>query len=310
MWSFYEKSVIIVAMPKIIRRALYQKVAQIDDLRQFRDDFALATGLTVDFVDELDQCPQGLTPMSPLCQVIQGSESGRQFCGRTQQQLLAAAADQPACLTCDAGLHEAAVPVRVGGVVVGYLRFHGIASRQPDAAGLHRIVHLLRKADVHAEEAQLRAGFGRTPTVSPPLLQAYLRLLGMAAQQLAQRMTAYLVNPAASMPRVVEQACRAVRRRALAENIRLPDIARECGVSPSHLSRVFHHATGLTFREYVARWRAEHALNLLDGRESITRIAFDAGFQSLSQFNRVFRAVHGKSPRQVRAERRRMRTQA
>jgi AraC-like DNA-binding protein len=98
---------------------------------------------------------------------------------------------------------------------------------------------------------------------------------------------------------------KAIRKRALMLNLNLLSVARECGVSPSHLSRVFHHATGLTFREYMARFRVEHVRSMLHGtNRAISEIALDSGFQSLSQFNRVFRQVYGKSPRLVRTENR------
>jgi len=293
-------------MPKVIRHALYHKVAQHNDLRQFREDFALATNLNLAFVDDLGQSSLGVVPLSPMCERIQSCDAGKRLCQRTCSQLLAAAKGQPACLICDAGLHEAAVPVLISGIVVGYLKFAGVASQCYRGPDLHRIEHLLTKAGIPLERLDLANGLAETRIVSPALLQAYLRILSIAAQQLALRMTSHLVSPSTSMPRIVEQACRAIRRRALTEDIHLEDVARECGVSVSHLSRVFHHAAGMTFREYVARWRAEHALHLLlEGDQSITQIAFESGFQSLSQFNRVFRAVYGKSPRQMRAERRR-----
>lgn len=292
-------------MPRVIRHALYNKVINQNDLRQFREDFALAANLNLEFVDDLGQSPSGAAPLAPMCAKIQRCEAGRRLCQRTCSQLLVAARDQPGCLTCDAGLHEAAVPIRVSGIVVGYLKFAGVASQHFRGADLHRIEHLLTKAGIPLDMLDLTNTLSESRIVSPPLLQAYLRILNIAAQQLALRITAQLVSPPTSLPRIVEQACRVIRRRALTEDIHLEDVARECDVSPSHLSRVFHHAAGMTFREYVASWRAEHALHLLlEGDQSITRIAFESGFQSLSQFNRVFRAIYGKSPRQMRAERR------
>ena len=88
------------------------------------------------------------------------------------------------------------------------------------------------------------------------------------------------------------------------EDLGLPAVARHCGVSEGHLSRLFHHATGLTFREYVTQVRAEHARALvLHTSRGITEIAYESGFQSLSQFHRVFRKAYGTSPGQLRASR-------
>lgn len=94
-----------------------------------------------------------------------------------------------------------------------------------------------------------------------------------------------------------------IHREALGKDLRLKEIARQCGMSEGHLSRLFHAETGMTFSAYVARFRAEHARSLLcDKGKTITEIAFESGFQSISQFQRVFRAVFGTSPGQMRKE--------
>lgn len=81
------------------------------------------------------------------------------------------------------------------------------------------------------------------------------------------------------------------------------ELARRLDSSEGHLSRTFHRATGLRLVDYVARYRAERARVLLRGTERpITDIAFACGFQSLSQFHRVFRAQFGKRPRDIRTE--------
>ena len=68
-------------------------------------------------------------------------------------------------------------------------------------------------------------------------------------------------------------------------------------MSANYFSEKFKQATGLNFVEYVARTRVEKARNLLlNPNMRISEVAFEVGFQSLSQFNRVFRRVTGESP--------------
>jgi AraC-like DNA-binding protein len=53
----------------------------------------------------------------------------------------------------------------------------------------------------------------------------------------------------------------------------------------------------LTFTSYLARVRVEKVKNLLlDPNRRVSEAAYDAGFQSLSQFNRVFKRIAGLSP--------------
>jgi AraC-like DNA-binding protein len=64
---------------------------------------------------------------------------------------------------------------------------------------------------------------------------------------------------------------------------------------------VFKAATGVTFTDYVSRARVEKTKQLLlNPNMRISEAAFETGFQSLSQFNRVFRRIEGQSPSDYR----------
>jgi AraC-like DNA-binding protein len=90
-----------------------------------------------------------------------------------------------------------------------------------------------------------------------------------------------------------------------AEELSLGTVARAVSFNANYLSERFKLVTGVNFVEYVARTRFEKACRLLhDGDLKISDIAFAVGFQSLSQFNRVFKRLSGKSPTQYRVARR------
>jgi AraC-like DNA-binding protein len=86
------------------------------------------------------------------------------------------------------------------------------------------------------------------------------------------------------------------------EELSLTKVAKVVDISPNHLSEKFKQVTGVNFVEYVARTRHEKACAFLhDFDLRISEIAFAVGFQSLSQFNRVFQKLSGKSPTEYRA---------
>jgi AraC-like DNA-binding protein len=92
------------------------------------------------------------------------------------------------------------------------------------------------------------------------------------------------------------------------EELSLTKVAKAVNVSGNHLSEKFKQVTGMNFVDYVARARFETARDiLLNSNRRISEIAFAAGFQSLSQFNRVFKKLSGKSPTDFRGERLRRR---
>jgi AraC-like DNA-binding protein len=86
------------------------------------------------------------------------------------------------------------------------------------------------------------------------------------------------------------------------EQLGLTKVAKMVNISSNHLSEKFKQVTGINFVDYVARARFENARDLLlNSNRRISEIAFAAGFQSLSQFNRVFKKLSGKCPSAYRA---------
>jgi AraC-like DNA-binding protein len=86
------------------------------------------------------------------------------------------------------------------------------------------------------------------------------------------------------------------------EPLSLTKVAKIVNRNANHLSENFRQVTGTNFVEYVARTRFANACDLLRNPDlRISEIAFATGFQSLSQFNRVFKRLSSKSPTQYRA---------
>jgi AraC-like DNA-binding protein len=86
-----------------------------------------------------------------------------------------------------------------------------------------------------------------------------------------------------------------------AEELSLADLAGLMGTSHSYFSRLFRHEIGMPLFEHINRTRIRKACLLLRQPElSVTRIAFDVGYNSVSFFNRYFRRVMNVSPREYR----------
>ncbi|ERL10699.1 GH39 family glycosyl hydrolase [Olsenella profusa] len=94
----------------------------------------------------------------------------------------------------------------------------------------------------------------------------------------------------------MEEAIRYVLNN-LTTNITLSRLARSMYISPSTLSRLFKHGTGINFTEYVSRLRVQMSLELLESSDkNLTEIALACGFSSPVTFNRAFHKVMGTSP--------------
>ena len=81
------------------------------------------------------------------------------------------------------------------------------------------------------------------------------------------------------------------------EKIRSDEVAQACGMNTFRFSRAFHATFGLTFQDYVLRYRILESCRLLRHPDAcITKVAYSVGFNDASYFSRVFRRFVGTSP--------------
>jgi AraC-like DNA-binding protein len=86
------------------------------------------------------------------------------------------------------------------------------------------------------------------------------------------------------------------------DEIAIPKLMRIAALSRSSLHRLFKQQTNMTVGDYVAQLRVGHACALLmNSREPISLIADEVGYGNLANFNRHFRSLKGKTPREFRA---------
>ncbi|MCD8312713.1 MAG: AraC family transcriptional regulator [Bacteroidales bacterium] len=86
------------------------------------------------------------------------------------------------------------------------------------------------------------------------------------------------------------------------ETLRLEDLADLAGMSPASFSRFFKLRTGKTLSDYVIDIRLGFASReLVDSTKNIAEICYGCGFNNLSNFNRIFKAKKGTTPREFRA---------
>ena len=86
------------------------------------------------------------------------------------------------------------------------------------------------------------------------------------------------------------------------EEIRLEQMSAMVSMSPTAFSRFFKLRTGKTLAEYIVDIRLGHASRkLIDTNEPVSQICFSCGFNTLTNFNRLFKARRGYAPREFRS---------
>lgn len=82
------------------------------------------------------------------------------------------------------------------------------------------------------------------------------------------------------------------------KEITLSDVAKKINMSESAFSRYFKSKTGISFIDNLIQVRLGHASRLLiDNNLSISEIAYECGFNNISNFNRIFKKKKGCTPK-------------
>lgn len=95
-----------------------------------------------------------------------------------------------------------------------------------------------------------------------------------------------------------------MRSEKLYENARLSlnDLATKLKTNPTMISKAINQSFQMNFNDYVNNYRVEEVKKLIEKgvhrQQTLLGIAYDAGFNSKTTFNRVFKKNTGKSPKE------------
>lgn len=171
-----------------------------------------------------------------------------------------------------------------------------------------------------AETIGDRAGIWQVGCVPPlPELMVFGELAQGAAEgrsdigldEIGQLFAGRFAEVASGKPAKPVTASQQDRRRAVEaalwidahshSEIGLEAAADQAGLSPFHFLRLFSAVLGVTPHQYLVRSRLRHGARLLtDENRPITDVAYDIGFNDLSNFVRTFHRAAGVSPLQFR----------
>jgi AraC-like DNA-binding protein/ligand-binding sensor protein len=276
-------------------------VAQLKRSRIYRDyeqAFRETTGLPITLrpIEAFDLPHQGDPKESPFCALMARSNRSCAACLQLQRRVEEEARLQPKTLRCFAGLCDSAVPVRVGENLVAFLQTGQVLMEKPDGEGFANATKELLQFGVEVDVKRLEEAYFQTRVVSKKQYESILRLLAIFAQHLAALSNQLMVeSTGVGMPSIAK--ARTLIGEHFADQLSLNEVARAVNMSAFYFCKSFKKVTGLTFTSYLGRVRVEKVKNLLlDPNKRVSEAAYEVGFQSLSQFNRVFRRIAGESP--------------
>ena len=80
------------------------------------------------------------------------------------------------------------------------------------------------------------------------------------------------------------------------EPIKIKEIAGHVNLTDAAFCRYFKKSTKLTYTVFVNQYRVNFAKKLLLQDKNVTETCYDAGFESLSYFNKTFKKITGENP--------------
>ena len=269
--------------------------------RDYESVFTKATGLPLALrpLDYWQLEHQGKKHENPFCALLAERPATLAVCLQAHDEMIRHTGDLPHTVTCPFGLTETAVPVKLGDKTIGYLRIGQVLRHMPIKSDTTRVSRELDRCGVRFT-GEIRKAWEKNPLIPPDKYNAIVRLLTFFGEQLSALTNQIVLEKQNAEPPLVQKAREYIDKHKM-EPLSLAAVAKASGASVFHFCKVFRKSTGLKFTDYVARVRLEDAkTQLLNPNRRISEVAYDVGFQSLTQFNRMFKRVFGQSPTEFR----------
>ncbi len=280
-----------------------ERLSRSQVFKDYERAFGEATGLplTLSPVEDWHLTHHGRRHESPFCALLAGQNKSCAACLRVQHELATETTSEARTITCFAGLRETAVPVRIGDKTIGFLRTGEVLLQKPHLPQFARVAKQLREWGLSGKIEEFKTAFFQTRVLSPKHYDSIVELLKIFAEHLS-----LVANQIAFQSDHVEPPNMTRARQYIdehkAEDLSLKQVATAVNMSSFYFCKKFHQAVGCTFTEHLARVRVEAAKTmLLNPNTRVSEVAFEAGFQSITHFNRVFKNLAGQSPTDYRA---------
>ncbi|MEI6715894.1 MAG: helix-turn-helix domain-containing protein [Verrucomicrobiota bacterium] len=291
-------------------QAIAAKISRSHIFADYEQAFVAASGMPLRFVPV--GVPAGTPPPSmpslrehsvenPFCALISKNDDACRMCLAVDSKLKDHVGTEAKTEVCLAGLVDTAVPVVLGEKVIGYLRTGQVALSTPKKKDFTKLAKSLLDWGLKTDLSQLEEAWFHSKVLKPEQYEAFVQLLKVFGRHLSLAAEKIATEQEAGESPVIRKAREYIEAHQ-EDELSVDDVAKVVNMSTFYFCKVFKKATGLTFTAYLSAVRVGKAKNLLmNPHARISEVAFQAGFQSITHFNRVFRKLTGQSPTVFRA---------
>jgi AraC-like DNA-binding protein/ligand-binding sensor protein len=281
-----------------------KKLSETQMFKDYEKAFSDASGLPLAIrpIQSFQIAMQGKRNQNPFCSLMAKSSKSCVACLEIQSKLEEEARLEPKSLSCFAGLCDTMVPIRVGERIIAFLQTGQVLLEEPNEEAFSEITKKLLKWSMESDLKKIEEAYFQSKVLTPEQYQGFVRLLETFAGHLALIGNSIAVSETKVEPDSVRKA-----RSYIEENydrpISLKEAAGVVNTSVRYFCKVFKNYTGITFVDYLTRLRIEKSKSLLlNPHKRISEIAYEVGFESLTQFNRSFKKYAGMTPTKYRGQ--------
>ncbi|MEI6872030.1 MAG: PocR ligand-binding domain-containing protein [Verrucomicrobiota bacterium] len=238
---------------------------------------------------------------NPVCRMIRSDAAGLSRCNACDRKFHSRAekSGKAQLYTCHAGFWDIAVPIFVFGHHVATISSGQLLREQKSDRAFRHLQE--RISWLNFSNCDLRKAYDGAPYLLREQVTSLMQLLELFARQICESAQHIRDLNAQLERREIRLAREFVEREFRDPALSLSQAASHAGLSPAHFSNVFRRTTGINFVRFIQTRRVTEAKNQLSKtQDSITEVCFACGFNSLTHFNRVFRAFEKLSPSQYR----------
>lgn len=284
-----------------LRTQLYEYLLNSELFSIYRASFEKVTGHTVALIHpDVKETPSSEVQRcgNAYCSILSITNTCSKRCLSHTLKLSFRANESASTSQCSALMTTTLIPVKAQKKVVAYLRTGQVKLDVSDT-DLTKLDQIQKNLPLSIG-ADLKKAYDELASMDEKLYLDQLVIIGAFAIQLSG--IAAKAIDRTQVDCILTERCKQYIAKNLNEKICLDSLAEHTRVTNSYMCKQFKKHAGMTIVEYVNFHRIKLAKRILIERkdEKIIDIAYECGFQSLSQFNRTFQKFVDSSPTNYR----------
>lgn len=191
---------------------------------------------------------------------------------------------------CHAGLVEAVAPIKINGVIVGYMMLGQIFEKQNKALNMDKIMTNIEKYSIsHAKE-----------NINLLTTKSYSEI--KAASKIMEGCVCYLL-----MNQVIKESRGSIAfelndyiKENIGNHLTAGELCKRFKISRNALYKISETYFGMPIAQYINHKRIEKATELIREGVSVTDVADITGFCDYGYFGKIFKKITGVTPTQIK----------